>query len=30
MFVTGLLAEGITSPQIDLMGRQGPGALLMG
>ena len=30
MFVTGLLAEGITRAQIDTMGRETPGALLMG
>ena len=30
MFVTGLLAEGITRQQIEIMGRETPGALLMG
>jgi hypothetical protein len=30
MFVTGLMAEGITRAQIDTMGREIPGALLMG
>lgn len=30
MFVTGLLAEGITREQIETMGRETPGALLMG
>jgi hypothetical protein len=30
MFVTGLMAEGITRAQIDTMGREQPGALLMG
>jgi hypothetical protein len=30
MFVTGLLAEGITRAQIETMGRETPGALLMG
>ena len=30
MFVTGLLAEGITREQISTMGREVPGALLMG
>ena len=30
MFVTGLLAEGITRAQIQTMGRETPGALLMG
>jgi microsomal dipeptidase-like Zn-dependent dipeptidase len=30
MFVTGLLAEGITREQIQTMGREIPGALLMG
>jgi microsomal dipeptidase-like Zn-dependent dipeptidase len=30
MFVTGLLAEGVTREQIQTMGREVPGALLMG
>lgn len=30
MFVGGLMAEGITNDQIQLMGRETPGALLMG
>jgi len=30
MFVTGLLAQGITREQIETMGRETPGALLMG
>ena len=30
MFVAGLMAEGITRDQIQTMGRETPGALLMG
>jgi hypothetical protein len=30
MVVTGLMAQGITRAQIDTMGREVPGALLMG
>jgi hypothetical protein len=30
MFVTGLLAHGVTRQQIEIMGRETPGALLMG
>jgi hypothetical protein len=30
MFVTGLLAEGVTREQMQTMGREVPGALLMG
>jgi hypothetical protein len=30
MLVAGLMAEGIVKDQIELMGRETPGALLMG
>jgi hypothetical protein len=30
MFVTGLVAEGVTREEIQTMGREVPGALLMG
>ena len=30
MFVAGLMAEGVTREQIETMGREVPGALLMG